>query len=396
MMNFPDVIKGAPRCMEKIELAKKYGLPIDGHAPGLTGEALITYVKAGISTDHEIFTTGEGLEKLSLGMKVLIREGSAAKNFESLHSLIDSHHGMCMFCADDKHPDDLAGGHINELVKRSLTCGHDLWKVLQVASVNPVRHYGLRVGLLQKGDDADFIVVDSLESFNILLTVIKGYEVAREGQSLVRRPDTKTLNNFHVRQKHIDDFAVEKQGNYIHVIDTQDGQLITGTSFLLAKIEDEQAVIDLDRDMLKIAVVNRYHEAPPSIGFIRNFGLKRGAIAASVAHDSHNIIAVGASDESLCRAVNALVNSKGGLALVDGNREMLIPLPLAGLMSLADGYTTATEYSKIDRMAKELGATLSAPYMTLSFMALPVIPEIKMTDRSLFDVTRFRPIELFV
>ena len=395
MMNFPGVIGGDPEVAAKTELARRFGYPIDGHAPGLGGEDLKTYVNAGISTDHETIRLYEGREKISLGMKILVREGSGAKGFDTLSLLIEEYPRQCMLCSDDKHPDDLVAGHINQLVKRAIQKGIGTMKVLQCACVNPVLHYGLDVGLLRTGDPADFIEVDSLSELNVLRTYVDGKLVAEAGRTLLASVSARHINNFRAETRRVEDFAVKAKGKKVKVIEAINGELITGTMEVPAKVVDGCAVSDVRRDILKIAVVNRYEDHPPAIGFVKNFGLKQGAIASSVAHDSHNIIAVGATDEELCSAVNLVIGQEGGLAVVDGEAQDILPLPIAGLMSDKDGFWVAKQYSRIDGLAKQLGSRLDAPLMTLSFMALLVIPKLKLSDRGLFDGEAFQFVDLF-
>ncbi|MFH0802519.1 MAG: adenine deaminase [bacterium] len=394
MMNFPGVIFRDPAVMARIETARKLGKPVDGHAPGVSGEDLKKYVSAGISTDHECTTIGEAREKIGLGMKILIREGSAAKSLETLLPLLKESPEMCMFCSDDRHPDDLVEGHVNELVKQALKLGYDRMTVLRCASLNPIRHYGLPVGLLQKGDPADFAVIDNFDNFRVLETWIDGDKVAEKGRSLIPHQKVKIVNNFKAHEKKIQDFAVKAGGKTLNVIEAMDGQLLTRKVEEPPKVVDGLAVPDPARDLLKLTVVNRYEEAPPALAFIRGFGLKRGAMAASVGHDSHNILAVGADDEELTRAVNMVIGNKGGLAVVDGAREEFLPLPIAGLMTDEDGFSVAEKYFRMTKLAREMGSTLSAPFMTLSFMALLVIPEAKLSDKGLFDGTRFAFMDL--
>jgi adenine deaminase len=395
MMNVPGVLDGDPEVIAKINLAKSFKKVIDGHAPGLRGEALKRYIRAGISTDHECVTYDEALEKLRLGMKVLIREGSAAKNFDQLIPIAKEYADSCMFCSDDKHPDDLMKGHINLIVKRAIKYGIDTVDALRISSLNPIMHYGLEVGLLQVGDPADFLVVDDLRDLRILKTMINGRLVARDGKTEIPGMPQRRVNVFNATEKRVDDFKVIKRAGRIHVIEAFDGQLITGHVREVPKVIGDHAVSDPTRDILKIAVVNRYGDLPPSVGFVRNFGLKTGAIASSVAHDSHNIIAVGVDDVDLCRAVNLIVEAQGEISAVYGNREEILPLPVAGIMSDLSCDEVSRRYTGLDKFAKELGSRLTAPFMTLSFMALLVIPEIKISDKGLFDVTRFEFIELF-
>ena len=397
MMNFPGVLFKDKSVMQKIAAAHQQNKPVDGHAPGLRGEQAKQYIEAGISTDHECFTYEEALEKLQYGMKIIIREGSAAKNFEALIELLNDWPEMMMFCSDDKHPDSLVLGHINQLCARAVAKGIDLFKVLKAACVNPVMHYKLDVGLLRKGDAADFIVVKDLKKFEVVKTYINGVLVAEEGRSLIKTSRSEIINNFSCSKKSAADFALPWNGkNENPVIEALDGQLITNKLSVKPKVVDNYIVSDVANDILKIAVVNRYQSAPVASSLIKNFGLKKGAIASSVAHDSHNIVAVGVDDESICRAVNLVIEHKGGISCVcpaapNGSwTEMALPLPVAGLMSNEDGYMIAAQYEQLDRMAKvELGATLASPYMTLSFMALLVIPHLKLSDKGLFDGDRF-------
>ena len=394
LMNFPGVIYNDDGVLKKLDAAKKWNKPIDGHAPGLRGADLKKYVAAGISTDHECFTAAEALEKLGLGMKILIREGSAAKNFEALIHLLNDYPDSIMFCSDDKHPDSLAEGHINQLCARAVAKGIAVFNVVQAACINPVLHYKLDVGLLREGDPADFILVDDLKTFHVQQTYINGERVAANGKTKIglnETTDEQAINNFHCTQKKPSDFEIRWNGEAeIALIEALDGQLITTKLFQKPIVENGLLISDVATDVLKIVVVNRYHEAPVSKAFIKNFGLKSGAIASSVAHDSHNIIAVGVDDESICKAVNLIIEEKGGVSLVADEREIILALPVAGLMSAEDGYVVAGKYAAIDKAAKALGSTLSAPFMTLSFMALLVIPHLKLSDKGLFDGDAFR------
>ncbi|GAB3502610.1 adenine deaminase [Emticicia fontis] len=398
MMNFPGVLNEDPIVMQKLALAKAFNKPIDGHAPGLRGAAAKKYVEAGIETDHECFTKGEALEKLKLGMKILIREGSAAKNFEELIPLADTYYSEMMFCSDDKHPDNLVEGHINQLIKRAIAKGIDKFKVLRMATINPVLHYRMNVGLLREGDWADFIIVDNLENFEVLETYIDGEKVAEKGTSLIENLKSEVVNNFNCQPLDPQDIVVvaPHKGNLLRVIQTIDGQLITKEILIEPKIAEAKVVSDIENDILKIVVYNRYSEAKPVIAFINNFGLKEGAIASSVAHDSHNIIAVGVDDESICEAVNLIVREKGGVSAVSNLKKGVLALPVAGLMSNEDGYKIAESYTMIDAFAKEqLKSTLISPFMSLSFMALLVIPSLKLSDLGLFDGNTFSFVDLF-
>lgn len=396
MMNYPGVLFDDAEVLKKIEWAKHFNKPVDGHAPGLRGEAVKKYISAGISTDHECFTFEEAEEKLSLGMKVLIREGSAAKNFEALIDLLPNNYENMMFCSDDKHPDDLIVGHINLLCARAVAKGIDVFKILQAACVNPVNHYKINVGLLQENDAADFIVVEDLVDFKVQQTYINGELVAENGESFVKHIPFETPNNFNITSKEISDFEVSGKGPKIRVIEVLEGQLITNEIHHKSLIVNGKIVSDTENDILKMAVVNRYENTKPAIAFIKNFGLKKGAIASSVAHDCHNIVVVGTSDEEICNAVNLIIKNTGGVCAVNGSENKMLPLPVAGIMSDKNGWETGKLYQEIDAMAKELGSNLKAPFMTLSFMALLVIPDLKLSDKGLFSGNTFSFVDLEV
>ena len=363
MMNYPGVLFDDDEVLKKIAWAKHFNKPVDGHAPGLRGKDAEKYISAGISTDHECFSFDEANEKLSLGMKILIREGSAAKNFEALIDLLPEHYENMMFCSDDKHPDDLIVGHINQLCARAVAKGIDVFKVLQVACINPVKHYNMNVGLLQNNDAADFIVVEDLIEFKVLQTYINGE-------------------------------LVEGTSKNIRVIEALDGELITNEIHSSAILKKGNLISDVESDILKMAVVNRYQDVKPSVAFIKNFGLKKGAIASSVAHDCHNIVVIGTSDEEICSAVNLIIENKGGVCAVNGSQKKNLALPVAGIMSGKNGWEAGKEYQEIDAMAKDLGCTLRAPFMTLSFMALLVIPDLKLSDKGLFSGEKFKFVDL--
>jgi adenine deaminase len=391
MMNYPGVLFKDEEVLKKIALAHQYNKPVDGHAPGLRGEQAKQYIEAGISTDHECFTKEEAEDKLKYGMKILIREGSAAKNFDALIDLMHEHSDMMMFCSDDKHPDSLAEGHINKLCARAVKYGIDIFKVLKAACINPVEHYKMDVGLLKEKDAADFIVVKDLVDFEVVQTFINGMLVAENGQSFIKTTPATVINQFDCTEKLTHDFEIVFKGEEnIHVIEALDGQLITNKLLVAPKVVDHKIVADVENDILKIVVVNRYKNAPIAKSFIKNIGIKKGALASSVAHDSHNIVAVGVDDESICKAVNAIIQSGGGVSAVDEHQIKLLKLPVAGLMSNEDGYVVADAYTEIDRFSKkELGSHLNAPFMTLSFMALLVIPHLKISDLGLFDGDSF-------
>jgi len=391
MMNFPGVLHNDPEVMAKIRSAKRLNKPIDGHAPGLRGSAAQAYAAAGITTDHECFTLEEALGKIAAGMKIQIREGSAARNFAALHPLLGTHPEKVMLCSDDKHPDNLLEGHVNVQVKRALALGYNLFDVLRAASWNVKEHYGLPVGMLQPGDPADFIEIDNIYDFKILRTWVKGEKVAEAGKTLIKRADEEAINQFHSRELKTEDFHFKAEDKKLRVIEALEGQLITNEILAEPFVRDGNVVSDPANDILKIVVVNRYSDSPPAISFIKNIGLKRGAVASTVAHDSHNIIAVGCSDEEICAAINILMTSKGGLCAVHNDVEHLLALPVAGLMSTDDGWEIAQRYIHIDEFVKQsLGSNLKAPFMTLSFMALLVIPKLKLSDKGLFDGESFR------
>jgi adenine deaminase len=409
MMNFPGVLNSDEEVLQKIAAAKKINKPVDGHAPGLRGEMAKKYIDAGMSTDHECFTAEEALDKLSYGMKILIREGSAAKNFDALIDLMHEHYENMMFCSDDKHPDSLAEGHINQLCARAVAKGIDVFKVLQAACINPVLHYKMKNGILREGDAADFIVAKDLIHFDVIQTYIDGALVAENGKTFIESVAIRPINKFYCKEKRVEDFAIHAEENQtdIFVIEALEGQLITNKLIKPATIKNRFVVPDIENDILKIVVVNRYHDAPIAISFIKNIGLKYGAIASSVAHDSHNIVAVGVDDESICEAVNLVILEKGGVSAslsqtlsegkgFDLRKNMVLPLKVAGLMSANDGFTVAADYTNINNFAtKVLGSSMEAPFMTLSFMALLVIPHLKLSDKGLFDGDGFTPILSF-
>lgn len=398
MMNVQSILNQDKEALEKIKAARELVKPIDGHVPGLVGGSLDIYIAAGMSTDHEVFTYEEGKEKLKKGMKLLIREGSASKNFDTLIPLIEAHSQNIMFCSDDRHPNDLLKEHINGFVKRAVSQGYDVMKVLASACVNPVRHYNLDVGLLQVGDRADFIMVNDIEKFEVLETWIDGKKVYKDGQTLLRHKKIKPVNKFLCSKKVVDDFNVKAHGGKVRVIGAIDGELKTKEIDVEPKVIKGNIVSDICRDILKIAVINRYvNNKPPFVGFVKNFGLKKGAIASSIAHDSHNIIVVGCSDEEICKAVNLVIKYKGGICAAYDDKKIVMPLEVAGLMSSNDGFKIAEKYEMLDKTVKdELGSKLSSPFMTLSFMALLVIPELKISDKGLFDSRHFHIVHRFI
>jgi len=396
MMNFPGVIHKNTEVHTKLDAAKRIGKPIDGHAPELRGEDLIAYAAGGITTDHECMTVAEAEAKMALGMTVQIREGSAAKNFDDLLSLLDNHSDNIMFCSDDKHPDDLMkNGHINALVRRAVAKGYDPIEVLRICSLTPIKHYKLDVGLLQRGDDADFVVVNNLTDFDVKATYIQGEKVSENGiPTFPRYVPSELINQFNAKKITTAQLHVIPTHGQLKVINVDDGQLFTHKILCQPKIVDGNIVSDMENDVLKLVVYNRYQPSVPAIGFIRNIGLKRGALASTVAHDSHNIVAVGTSDEEIASAINQIIDSKGGILACDGSKTCLLSLPIGGLMSDVEGSKVAERYEEVDAMAKELGSTLHAPFMTVAFMSLLVIPELKLGDKGLFDGKNFRFVEL--
>lgn len=445
MMNFPGVISDFPEVMAKLESAKKYGKVIDGHAPGLRGADLQKYISTGISTDHESFSYEEALEKIELGMKILIREGSAARNFEALYRLIDEYPESVMFCTDDSHPDTLiCEGHIDKLVRKGYEKGLDIYNLILAAAINPVEHYRLNVGLLREGDPADFIIVDNLETFNVLSTFIDGKcvydngkilfplekapvknvfkrnKISVEDLKLAIPPEMKSVKSIEIKNPEIKNAQINAQINAqkntqlkntetkevgnngqgakvkVKVIVAQDGQLVTSQELAFPKLENSSLVSDPERDILKLVVLSRYADEPVQIGFIKNTGLKKGAIASSIAHDSHNIIAVGVTDKDIVAVVNRLVENRGGIVVGTSEKLLDLPLEVAGLMSTQTGEEVAARYQLLNAEAQKLGSTLKSPFMTLAFMSLLVIPELKFGDKGLFDVTKFEFTDLFV
>ena len=389
MMNFPGVIYSDPEVLKKLDIAKSLNKPIDGHIPGISGADLTKYIASGISTDHECFTIEEALEKVEQGMKILIREGSAAKNYEALAPILEDYSEMCMFCTDDSHPDTLSEQHIKDIVIRALDDGYDFMNVLKSAILNPIKHYKLEVGMLQKGDCADFIVVDNLQNFNVLQSYVDGKLIVENGKTLIEHKQVHPINFFNANPKNESDFEFIINQSEYPVIVAKDGELITERmNYKIEQIGKDFPPSTTD-DILKIAVINRYEDAKPAVALIHNIGIKKGAIATTVAHDSHNIIAVGVDNYSIAKAVNSIIESNGGMCVYDGETIHHLPLPIAGLMSEQDGYEVASKYKGLQEIVAELGSPLKSPFMTLSFMALLVIPKIKLSDKGLFDGEKF-------
>ena len=402
MMNYPGVLFDDNEVAKKIESAKHHNKPIDGHAPLLSGNDLKKYCSAGISTDHECSDIEEAREKASLGMTILIREGSAANNLNALIPLIREYPNQITFCTDDAHPHELVKSHINGSVKKAIDLGYNVLDVIKAATLNPVKHYNLEVGLLQKNDPADFIVIDNFNNFNILRTYIDGELVAENAKSLLPNVQVHTINNFVAEKVTADDFKVIDEDKDVNIIGVINGELLTEKmigrpkSYNLSDTSQNVLVSDVENDILKIAVINRYEKKKPAIGFIKNFGLKHGALASSVAHDSHNIIVIGCSDEDMMMAANMIIEDKGGFAVYDENVNKCLPLPIAGIMTNEDAFKVASDYQEIKDIAKSLGSHLSDPFMTMEFMALLVIPKLKLSDKGLFDGEKFQFTPLFV
>lgn len=397
MMNFPGVLNNDPEVLAKLAAAALANKPVDGHAPGLRGADAIRYAEAGISTDHECTMLDEAVDKVLAGMKIIIREGSAAKNFDALCELINLYPDRVMWCSDDKHPDDLIKSHIDALIRRAVGNNSNFIDVIRAATLNPVMHYKLENGLLRKGDSADFVFFEHPESFHVTHTYIKGELVAQNGKALKEYSSPiAPINNFNCEPIREDDIKVEAHGNRIRVIDVQDGQLATGEYIADATVVNGYVVSDIDKDVLKLVVVNRYAPSKPAVAFVKNMHLKIGALASSIMHDSHNIIAVGVDDMHIAEAINMIINSKGGIAVSNSSVKINMPLEVGGLMSTSDAHSTATSYETLHREAVLAGCRVDSPFMTLSFLGLLVIPSLKLSDKGLFDGNKFEFTNLFV
>lgn len=392
VMNFPAVLAGDADLMAKIAAAHKRGLPVDGHAPGLRGDAARRYAAAGISTDHECVTIEEAEDKIAAGMKIMIREGSAARNFDALHPLIARSPDKIMFCTDDCHPDDLVTGHINRLAARACALGYDLFDVLTAACITPRQHYHLPLGSLQQGDPMTGALVSDLQSFRVQRTFIDGVPVFSVGEPQLTYRRATPINHFNATLIAPDDLRIlgpHAPSAQCRIIVAQDGQLMTSEAIETMAVHQGQIAAAPERDILLMAVVNRYAKAQPAMALVRGFGLKTGALASSVAHDSHNVVAVGCDAASLAKAINAVIATGGGLAVSDGTDMLALPLPIAGLMSDREGDSVAHDFSQLTAKAHALGSQLRSPLMALSFMALLVIPRLKLSDKGLFDGERF-------
>ena len=399
VMNYPAVLNGDMEMLAKISAAIERGKAVDGHAPGLRGEEAAAYARAGITTDHECTSADEARDKLAAGMKVLIREGSAAKNYNALHELIGEFPDQLMFCTDDSHPDDLMKGHINLLVQRAIRQGYDVFDVLNIACRNPVEHYGLDIGQLRVGDRADFIQVDDLRHMAVMRTYIKGEMVGEAGHHNMPDFRQEPINKFNCEPKTPEDFAVPPgpDGAQLRVIEVFDGELVTGKKLMIPTLDESgRPVAAPERDLLKIAVINRYEDAPPAVGFVTGMKLQRGAIASSVAHDSHNIVVVGVDDEAICRVANAVIAERGGIAAGRDDHLEVLPLPVAGIMSNDTGPRVGARYEALTGFARrKLRCGLNSPFMTLSFLALLVIPELKLSDKGVFSAEGFELVGLW-
>jgi len=395
VMNFPGVINNDKNVIDKIELAKKLNRQIDGHAPGLTGANLQKYLSYGITTDHETQTIDEGREKLKLGLKLLIREGSAAKNFDELIPLIKEFPERIMMCTDDLHPDDLIDGHINRLIKRGIDAGYDFFDMLRSATLNPLQHYNLETGILRENDPADLVLIDNPKSFKVISTFVDGEKVFENPKTKIDHIKEHPINNFSCDRIKQGQLKITAKSNKITGIEAFDGQLFTKKRIFDARIKNGEVLSDIEKDILKIVVYNRYNKTNPSVAFIKGLGLKNGAIASTIAHDSHNIIAAGVNDEDIANAINRLIELKGGILVTENEKYDEIQLEIAGLLTQNDGKEIASKYKKLNQLVRSMGSTLNAPFMTISFMALLVIPEIKLSDMGLFDVRKFKIIDMF-
>ncbi len=391
MMNVPGVLYSDKEVMAKIEIAKRYGLPIDGHAPGLSGEDLKKYIESGITSDHECSSIYEAREKISHGMKVYIREGSAAKNYEALKPLIESSTDMVMFCTDDSHPDDLINlGHIDKIVRRAIADGFSLYDVLRIASINPIDHYKLDVGGLRVGDSADFIVVSDLTNFTLQQSFIAG-EKCFDKESAATYQTTascEAINNFNHDIISKSELSKRVDGK-ITIIGVINNELITQEREYIPKCPIENLESDTTQDVLKIVYINRYTNGKPQVAYCTGFGFKRGAIASSIGHDSHNIVAVGVTDAELTLAINSLIKSQGGISVSEGDSCHIIPLQIGGIMSQLSCWEVATELESLHAKLIKMGSTLDAPFMSLSFLSLVVIPEVKIGEKGIFSYSKF-------
>jgi len=407
VMNFPGVIKGEEEVMAKIRACE--GMVIDGHAPGLRGEELCAYIAAGVMSDHESVTAEEAMEKISLGMWVMIREGSTAKNLSELAAIVSKGcPERVMLVTDDQHADDLlAEGHLDHVLRRAVEEGIDPVDAVRMVTVKPAEYFGLRrLGGVSPGKCADMVIVDDLKEFKAEMVFIDGRIVAKEGKylgsvgrSIVKKEVEKTV---HIGELLPADLKVIHRGPEgkveTRVIEVVPDQIITNEMLCELPVENGEVLPDLEKDIVKICVVERHRETGRiGKGFVKGFGLKEGALASTVAHDSHNIIAMGVSDDEICRAVNRLREINGGLVAVNGNEvKSELPLPIAGLMSDRGVEFVAERMDELNKSASDLGCHLRSPFMALSFLALPVIPKLKITDLGLVDVEQMKVVDLLV
>lgn len=419
MMNFPGVINGDGEVLAKLEKAKELGKPIDGHAPLLSGKDLDKYIAEHISTDHECSNFAEAIEKKEKGMKIMVREGSSAKNMEALFDFSDrldywkNHESFGkmpnevlekrihlpifdFIVSDDKHTTDLIKGHLNESIKKAIDLEVSPISAIEMVTVNPSTHYNLNTGAIVKGMQADYVVVDNLNDLNILKTYVAGKCVFDGENVLFDVEETEFKNTFDVSKKESEDFEIscDEPSADVNVIRCFNGELITEAESATLETKNGFVQPDLEEDILKIAVVERYGGNSIANGFITGFNLKKGAIASSVAHDSHNIVVVGTNSEDMANAVNCLIDNEGGFAIVDGDFEDSLALPIAGLMTNEDSHEVAEKLEKLHKTAADFGCKLDSPFMTMSFMALLVIPAIKISDKGLFDCINFEFIDV--
>ena len=421
MMNFPGVINGDEEVLAKLRLARKYGKPIDGHAPLVTGRDLDKYIAQHIVTDHECSNFAEAMEKKQKGMKIMVRDGSSAKNMEALFDFSEKlnhlkkqdgfsiipteiierrlHSPIFDFIvSDDKHPNDLIEGHLDNSIKKASKLGIDIIQAIEMVTVNPANHFNLDGGVIVTGAKADFVVIDNLHDFNVLETYVDG-ECVFDGENvLFDVEEVEVENSVNACEKTAEDFDVYFDGDEceVNVIECFNGELLTNKTTAKLKCRDGKVQSDIYQDVLKIAVVERYGSNSISNAFIKGFNLKKGAIASSVAHDSHNIIVVGYDSEMMARAVNTIIDNGGGFAVVSEDFEDSLSLPIAGLMSNEDAYVIAEKLNTLHKMVKALGCSLDAPFMTMAFMALLVIPSLKISDMGLFDGDNFEFVDVII
>ncbi len=392
VMNFPGVIGQDPDVIEKLEVAHAHKKPIDGHAPMLSGTELCSYVAAGISTDHESTTPSEAFEKRRLGMKIMMREGSSAKNLKALAAV-----GGDFIVSDDKDPEDLVEGHVDKMLLKAIEYGIDPVKALKMVTLNPAEHYSLNNGNLVPGKAADMVIVDDIEKLNVKKVYIDGKLVSNNGTLNFEVNPLKLQSTFKSSPKKPDDFNLYSDSpKTVRVIEIIEDQLITHKTTAHLNIQNGNLMADIENDVLKIAVVERYGNNRMTNGFIKGFNLKNGAIASSVAHDSHNIIVIGTNSTDMTKAVNSVITNNGGLSVVSNGKVTDLKLPLAGLMSDRTAKEVAKDLTILKQLVRDLGSNLSSPFMTMSFLALLVIPNLKISDKGLFDVEKFEFVNLVV